>query len=226
MKELKSSKAVGIGEIPADFWKSLGNEATTELIKLCERIYKKGLWPEDFTREILIPLLKKMNAMACEDHRTISLIPHASKIMLRMLTKRLVGKVRDFISKAQFGFKKGCEIREAIGVMQMLCEKVLDHGNKLFICFVDYEKAFDKVNWAERMDTLKLLGVDWRDRRLIWVLYTKQRAVVKVAAEYTNKCSIGRDMRQGCSLSPLIFSIYAERMMVEALDGVDEGVKV
>ena len=167
-----------------------------------------------------------MNAMACEDHRTISLIPHASKIMLRILTKRLEGKVRDFISKTQFGFKKGCGTREAIGVVRMLCEKVLDHGKEVFICFVDYEKAFDRVNWVKMMDTLKQLGVDWRDRRLIWELYTKQQAVVRVADEYTNTCSIGRGVRQGCSLSPLLFSIYAEKMMVEALDGVDEGVKV
>ena len=79
-----------------------------------------------------------MNAMACEDHRTISLIPHASKIMLRILAKRLEGKVRDFISKTQFGFKRGCETREAIEVMQMLCEKVLDYGKEVFICFVGY----------------------------------------------------------------------------------------
>ena len=57
--------------------------------KLCERIYKEGIWPEDFTKAGLIPLPKKMNAMACEDHRTTRLIPHASKIMLRILTKRL-----------------------------------------------------------------------------------------------------------------------------------------
>jgi len=226
IKELKSRKAVGIDNIPAEFWKNLGKEATIELMKLCERIYKEGIWPEDFTKAVLIPLPKKMNAMACEDHRTISLIPHATKIMLRILTKRLEGKIRDFISKTQFGFKKGCGTREAIGVMQMLCEKVLDHRKEVFICFVDYEKAFDRVNWVKMMDTLKQLGVDWRDRKLIWELYIKQQAVVRVADEYTDTCSIGRGVRQGCSLSPLLFSIYAERMMVEALDGVDEGVKV
>ena len=167
-----------------------------------------------------------MNAMTCEDHRTICLIPHASKIMLRILTKRLEGKVRDFISKTQFGFKNGCGNRKAIGVMRLLCEKLLDRGKEVFICFVDYEKAFDRVNWGKMMDTLKKLGVDWRERRLIWELYIKQQAVVRVADVYTDTCSIGRGVRQGCSLSPLLFSIYAERMMVEALDGVDEGVKV
>ena len=82
------------------------------------------------------------------------------------------------------------------------------------------------MNWVKTMDTLKQLGASWRDRRLIWELYTKQQAGIRVADEYTNTCSIGRGVRQGCSLSPLLFSIYAERMMVETLDGAAEGVKV
>ena len=61
----------------------------------------------------------------------------------------------------QFGFKKGCGTREAIGVMRMLCEKVLNHGKEVFICFVDYEKALDRENWVKMVDTLKQLGVDW-----------------------------------------------------------------
>ena len=61
--------------------------------------------------------------------------------------------------------------------MQMLCEKVLDYGKEVFICFVDYEKAFDRVNWVKMMDTLKQLRVDWRDRGLIWEPYIKQQAV-------------------------------------------------
>ena len=105
--------------------------------------------------------------------------------------------------------------------MRMLCEKVLDHGKEVFICFVDHEKAFDGVNLVKMMDTLTKLGADWRDRKLKWELYIKQQAVVRVADEYTDKCSIGIGVRQDCNLSPLLFSIYAERMMVKALDGVD-----
>ena len=110
IKELKSTNAVGIDEMPAELWKNLGKEATTELMKLCERIYIEGIWPEEFMKVVLIPLPKIMNAMACEDYRTISLIANLSKIMLRILIKRLEGKVRHFISKKQFRFKKGCGI--------------------------------------------------------------------------------------------------------------------
>ena len=59
IKELKSRKAVDIDEIPAEFWTGLGKETATELIKLCERIYKEGIWPDDFTKAILIPLQRK-----------------------------------------------------------------------------------------------------------------------------------------------------------------------
>ena len=46
----------------------------------------------------------------------------------------------------QFGFKKGCGTRDAIGVMRMLCERSIEHGNDVHICFMDFQKALDRVN--------------------------------------------------------------------------------
>src|SRR6188508_3653606 len=96
---------------------------------------------------ILIP--KKAKAVDCADYRTISLISHASKILLKILTKRLDGKTEMLISKTLFGFRKGCGTREAIGVMRTLCEHSLEHDNDIFTCSVDYEKAFDRVDWVK-----------------------------------------------------------------------------
>ena len=113
-----------------------------------------------------------------------------------------------------------------LGVMRMLSEKMLDHGKELFVCSVDYEKAFDRVNWVKMMGILKDLGIDWRDRRLICELYMKQEAVVRIMNEESEPCTIGRGVRQGCTLSPLLFSIFAERMVAEGLDNINEGVNV
>jgi len=85
--------------------------------------------------------------------------------------------------------------------MRMLCEKVLDHGKEVFICFVDYEKVLDRMNWVKMMDTLKQLGADWRDRRLIWKSYIKQQVLVRFVDQYTDTCRIGKGVRQGCRLS-------------------------
>src|SRR5215469_11915707 len=78
---------------------------------------------------------KKANVVACEDHRIISLVAHASKIVLRVLTNRIEAKAKDFISNNQFGFRKGVGTRDAIGVMKMLGERSLEFGNEVFICF-------------------------------------------------------------------------------------------
>src|SRR6478736_6704640 len=103
----------------------------------------EGHMPSDFTKVAMIPLQKKMNAVECSDHRTISLISHASKILLKILTNRNDAKARDFIGRNQFGYRKGCGTRDVIGVMRMLCETSLEFGYNVYICFVDFEKAFD-----------------------------------------------------------------------------------
>ena len=75
--ELKDGKAVGVDEVPAEFLKMLDGRTMEKLIDLCKQIYKTGIWPEDFTRTIMIPIPKKENAIECGDYRTISLILNA-----------------------------------------------------------------------------------------------------------------------------------------------------
>lgn len=189
-------------------------------------MYETGSWPEDFTKAIMIPLPKKQNAVECSDHRTISLISHASKILLRILTKRIEGKTTGFVGETQFGFRRGCGTREAIGVMRMLCERSLEVGNEIFVCFVDFEKAFDRVDWRKMLQVLKRVGVDWKDRRMIRNLYMHQTAVVRIGNECSAESEIGCGVRQGCCLSPLLFTLYMEMMMTEAMEDIEEGVKI
>jgi hypothetical protein len=110
--------------------------------------------------------------------------------------------------------------------MRVVCERSLEHWNDVYVCFVDFEKAFDRVNWVKMMETLKGLEIDWRDRRMIHQLYMNQNAVVRVVGGESEPGVIGRGVRQGCPLSPLLFSIYAEAMMIETLEGNEEGVLV
>ena len=164
--------------------------------------------------------------MECADHRTISLISHASKILLEILTKRLETKAEMFFGKTQFGFRRGCGTREAIGVMRTLCERSLEHDNDVYICLVDFEKAFDRVDWVKVLPILKSIGTDWKDTRAIVNLYMHQKSVVKVMQEYSEESDIGRGVRQGCCMSPILFNIYAEAMMIEAMEGIEEGIRV
>src|SRR6478609_8215615 len=138
IEALKVGKAMGPDGIPAEFWKVLGAKGTKELVELCKEMYVKGIWPSDFTRVVMIPLKKKMNAVECSDHRTISLISHASKILLKILTNRTVARARNFIGRNQFGCRKGCGTRYAIGVVRIIWESSLKFGNNVYICFVEF----------------------------------------------------------------------------------------
>ena len=142
--------------------------------------------------------------------------------MLRVLTKRLEAKTKLLLGRNQFGFRKGCGTRDAIGVMRTLCERSMEHGNDVYICFVDFEKAFDRVHWVKMFEILRDLHVDWKDRRLLQDLYMRQEAVVRIADGESDPGVIGRGVRQGCPISPLLFSIYAEVMMIEALEDIEE----
>ena len=120
-------------DVPAEFFKMLEGEALKKLVELCMEIYNTGEWPDDFTKSVMIPIPKKANAVDCADYRTISLISHASKIVLKILNNRIQSKADMMLSKTQFGFRKGCGTREAIGVMRAICERSLEHGNEVFM---------------------------------------------------------------------------------------------
>jgi hypothetical protein len=226
LDEIKNGKSPGIDEIPVELLKCMGVEGKRRLVDVCKEIYSSGVWPQDFVQLVLVPIEKRPCATQCEDFRTISLISHASKILLKILTKRLENKAETYIGRSQFGFRKGCGTRDAIGVLRTLCERNIDNGSDLFVCFVDFEKAFDRVNWNKMLGILKAVGVDWRDRRLIANLYLSQQAVVRLDSGLTDACVIGRGVRQGCPLSPLLFNLYAETMLAEALSLNADGVRI
>src|SRR6218665_3723247 len=165
--------------------------------------------------------------MTCEDHRTISLLTHASKIVLRVLTKRLQSRAeRDNCIGDQYGFRKGKGTRDAIGALRVLTERSLQHGQNIYVCFVDYEKAFDRVDWNKLMNALRRIGADWKDRRLIGNLYMDQKVRIRIEGECSEPRVIGRGVRQGCPLSPILFNIYIEEIMREAMEEMTEGIKV
>ena len=132
----------------------------------------------------------------------------------------------ELISRSEFRFRKRLGTRDEIGVLKTHRKRSIEHGNEVFICFVDFEKSFDRVNWVKILEALKRIGVDWKDRRMIPELYMNQEPIIRVANGESDSGIIGRGVRQGCPISPLLFSIYAEMMMIEAMEQVEDGVKV
>ena len=91
---------------------------------------------------------------------------------------------------------------------------------------MDYEKTFDRVHWPKLMEVLAKIGVDYRDRKMIWNLYMNQTASVMIDGELSGPALIGRGVRQGGLLSTIFYNIYAEFMITEALENNSDGIKI
>ena len=77
------------------------------LHSICQQIWKTQQWPQDWKRSVFIPILKKGNAKECSNYRTIALISHISKVMLKILQARLQQYVNRKLPDVQAGFRKG-----------------------------------------------------------------------------------------------------------------------
>ena len=86
---ITTNKASGGDGIPVELFQMLKDDAVKVLHSIRQQIWKTQQWPQDWKRSVFIPIPKKANAKECSTYRTIALISHASKVMLKNLQVRL-----------------------------------------------------------------------------------------------------------------------------------------
>ena len=103
--------------------------------------------------------LKKGNARECSNYRTIVLILHASKVMLKILQARLQQYINHELPDIQAGFRKGRGTRDQIANICWIREKGREFQKNIYFCFIDYAKAFDCVDHSQLWKILKEMGI-------------------------------------------------------------------
>ena len=98
------NKTSGGGGIPAELFQILKDDAVKVLHSICQQIWKTQQWPQDWKRSVFIPVPKKGNAKECSNYRTIALISHTSKVMLKILQARLQQYLNHELPDVQAGF--------------------------------------------------------------------------------------------------------------------------
>ena len=93
-------------------------------------------------RSVFIPIPKKGNAKECSNYRTIALISHASKVMLKILQDTLQQYMNRELPDVQAGFRKGRGTRDPIANIRWIMEKAREFQKNIYFCFIDYAKAF------------------------------------------------------------------------------------
>ena len=106
---LLTNKASGGDGIPVKLFQILKDVAVKVLHSICQHIWKTQQWPHNWKRSVFIPIPKKGNPKECSNYRTVALISHASKVMLKILQARLQQYVNCDLPDVQAGFRKGEE---------------------------------------------------------------------------------------------------------------------
>ena len=107
---------------------------------------ESGEWPEDRVKSVFVTIPKKNGATECSDHRTLALISHTSKILLRILLKRMQSSAESEMAEVQMGFRAGRGTRDQILNLRLIMEKVREFQQPLYMAFIDYRKAFDRLD--------------------------------------------------------------------------------
>ena len=215
MKRMKNRKAPGIDEIKIEQLKALDEDGIKILTEICNEVYSTGHLPDDMKHSIFIKLPKKANAIECTDYRTLCLMSNVTKIILRIITERNRRIFEREAGRTQSGFKKGMGTREGIFNMRIITEKMLEKHKKVYVCYIDYKKAFDRVYHALLMEILSMNEIDGKDLKLIMNLYWKQTASIQTEDGLSSSFPIERGVRQGCVLSPSLFNVYTEMIFKE-----------
>ena len=176
---------------------------------------------------VFIPIQKKSNAKECSKYRTIALIPHASKVMLKILQIRLQQYMNSELPDVQAGFRKGRGTRDQIANIRQIIEKAREFQKNIYFCFIDYAKAFDCADHNKLWKILKEMGIPDHLTCLLRNLYSGQEATVGTGHGTTDWFHIGKGVCQGCILSPCLFNLYAEYIMRNAgLYEAQAGIKI
>ena len=117
-------------------------------------------------KSVFIALPNKPNTLDCDQHRIISLMSHTLKLLLKIVLERCWSNIRPEIAQCQYGFMPDKGTRNAIFTLRMLSERNIQHQQNIYICFIDYKKAFDRVRHKRLFKMLNDVGLDEKDQSL------------------------------------------------------------
>ena len=175
-------------------------------------LHNSVMTPESWKLSIIKVLYKKGDPKLSDNYRPITLLPILYKVFSRMICARIRGKLEAAQQPDQAGFRAGYSCDDHLFTVMGLVEQLAEYQLPLWVCAVDFKKAFDTVEHCSLWQALEDQGVDAEYVSLFKRLYENQRGHVSVQVE--SKCfDIGRGTKQGDPVSPILFNSVLEFAM-------------
>ena len=207
---LKSTKSSGYDELSINVIKQIIHYIASPLCYIFNLSLSTGLFPQSMKTAKIIPIYKKNDASIISNYRPISLLPSLSKILEKIVYKRLYSflDINKILISNQYGFRKNHSTDYAI---LQLCDQIaasLSKKEHIIGIFMDLSKAFDTIDHNILLKKLRTYGI--RGTALDWFksYLFNRRQFVSFKSSASNISSINCGVPQGSILGPLLFLIY------------------
>ena len=220
LKKLKNGKAAGMDEIPYEMYKWGGERMVDLLVCLFRAIWTEERVPERWNESRVILLHKggHKSKKELKNYRPIALMDTVGKIFCMLVNERLKEciEVNGVLSEEQNGFRVDRRGEDNMFVVRELMEGCKSENKRGYFAFLDIEKAYDRVDREMLGRVLSRCGVSEKIVRIISSMYVNTRAKYALGDIETEWVYSQRGVRQGCILSPLLFSLYTEELILRA----------
>ena len=208
--EIKTSSSCPNYDIPAVVFKKCKQTLSEPLKLFFIKSFASGLIPQAYKNQLIIPLFKKGLRTKPENYRPISLTAHTIKILERILRKKLLFyfEANNLFNSNQHGFRsnKSCSTQLLSHVHNIISNSL--NGNDTDCVYVDFAKAFDKVDHKLLIQKLNFYQVPKNYLNWITNFLTDRIQTVSVNNQYSYSTPVLSGVGQGTVLAPFLFLVY------------------
>ena len=226
-KHLKNNKAPGPDGIINEVLKASEKEITPFLVQYFNKIFNTGIFPEAWTKSIIVPIHKKGDVNNVDNYRGISLIDGVNKLFTHIINKRITewAEANDVLCDGQAGFRRSYSTTDQIFTLYACIEKYLSRSGKFYVAYIDFRKAFDTVKPTLLWTILIRTGIEGKMLRILRSMYRTVQTCVRSAAGSTDYFSCLQGLKQGCLASPTLFSLFINELAFEIIQKGQHGVQ-
>ena len=218
LKEMANDKTPGLDGLTTNFYKFFWPDIKHILFDSYISSFEQGELSSGQRIGVLSLIPKKDNHLRyLKSWRPVSLLATDYKILAKTLASRLQKIIKKLINPDQVGYIKGRYISQNVRTIEDITIYAEKYNIPGLLVLIDFEKAFDMVEWPFLFDTLKQFNFDHTYIAWIKLLYTSICSCTINNGYLSERSNLSRGIRQGCPISALLFILVAEVLSVKLI---------
>ena len=210
IKQLPPGKAPGVDAIPAEFYKELWPDIDFDVFNFIYEAISQAHIDEELNISKIALLPKSEDRSKVQNFRPISLLNTSYKILAKVYANRMKPLLHHWILPSQTGFVPNRCILDNIFLAFEAIEWTLENKQDLSMLLLDFEKAYDRVNWSFLRQAMERMGFHTTWINQVLSLNENASASVIVNGEQSKTFRLQRSVRQGCPLAPYLFLLTVD----------------